>query len=1104
MTRLSIIGLSLFVTAALATASARAAAPEAYRAEVTARADTLIPDQFADPAAWIAQGTRYTVIAQAAAVRAFQWEWSGDPAYARAARELLEAILDAPPPGDLNEFFAPFPIMTAFEILADSGQATGTLPARVEAFADGHFRTSFHVADHNQALTMAGGLARAAVRFPSAGRADDWHAYAEQVWAAWHDAARDITENSPNYYYFDLIHAWVLADALGYTDLMTNPSVRGMFERTAAQVSPGGVLPAYGDSGTPTGDPDWPMEHPFAGYVSVFERAAAEYDLSHLREVADRLFETGRLRQPLDDRYTDISELFFLSLAPAWADPGLDPETRPGDVALLTRREQLGDRAPDKLLLSRPQTDAPFVLMDLYNRRSHAHENQHGAVNYFESHGAQLQTILGYNNRNPEHAAIVMLRPPGDPFPHRNPLYGLDQWESARLPTCRIPALDPVQPHRKRIDKLLLRVEHTADVSLTADNMRLTGPGGTQPIELFETASGWSKPGATVTDRTEGAAAVRFDVASGVIFIEKGGYGIEFDDRDWTHIELDWKLTAYSTARPIILRINAGADNEWSWSAAMEHLAPQLLDAWVARRGGDACGLVRYDGWFTPQTQLTRRLVLTAEDILVVCDDLAPGPAADGRLAGPIWHLPATAAPTAGPNWFDSNGGSHELLVWFATAANRSFGWQATDVWSIDDQPTAFARQTLWADTPVRFVSVLWPHAGATEPGIFAGGISSTDQAGTTAVELDHRNLRVEFGPGEAWRVRRHGRPADSRWHYRRTWRVTGYPPAAAPLTTHTLPVRLTRELFDYDALACAGRELDIRFLDDAERQLAHEVESWNPYGESIVWVQLPQVRDATSFHMEWRNNEGGTDAFGAPWPAFSAVYHLNRNLFEAGGQQAAGVCHSAADATGALGGGYGFDGDEAIELPAPLISSERGSIACWFRTDHAYATDPGVMIYGRGPGGLAGLGNGWGEQNEIHLAIRAGGELDFFIHGTPGVSIRTSAPVNDGQWHHAAATWEAGGDAVLYLDGEEAARATHNAAAFAADIATWLGRPESASRYFVGELDEVRFAPAVWTAGQVALDHAAQQPQGTLLQAGAVQFLTTSAGLWKVYDGSP
>ena len=110
-------------------------------------------------------------------------------------------------------------------------------------------------------------------------------------------------------------------------------------------------------------------------------------------------------------------------------------------------------------------------------------------------------------------------------------------------------------------------------------------------------------------------------------------------------------------------------------------------DVMTADCGSDAFGMLRLSKYFRPDTRLTRQLVLTAEGVLVVRDDLLPGSSVSGFQCGPLWHLlhprdEAAHIPEdsdAGENWFaqpvvETAGGRSRLLIFHAKTKGRTVG----------------------------------------------------------------------------------------------------------------------------------------------------------------------------------------------------------------------------------------------------------------------------------------------------------------------------------------------------------------------------------------------------------------------------------------------
>ena len=87
---------------------------------------------------------------------------------------------------------------------------------------------------------------------------------------------------------------------------------------------------------------------------------------------------------------------------------------------------------------------------------------------------------------------------------------------------------------------------------------------------------------------------------------------------------------------------------------------------------------------------------------------------------------------------------------------------------------------------------------------------------------------------------------------YRVEFKTSGYAGTTA-LAGFPVAVRLLENSpagFDY--AKCAADGSDLRFGSvDGSAAYPHEIETWNPQGESIDWVRLPELADAeTTFAM--------------------------------------------------------------------------------------------------------------------------------------------------------------------------------------------------------------------------------------------------------------
>ncbi len=97
-------------------------------------------------------------------------------------------------------------------------------------------------------------------------------------------------------------------------------------------------------------------------------------------------------------------------------------------------------------------------------------------------------------------------------------------------------------------------------------------------------------------------------------------------------------------------------------------------------------------------------------------------------------------------------------------------------------------------------------------------------------------------------------------------------------LTDFPVLIRLSPERNDFDYSRCANGDT-LRFSDAGGNLLSHEIDTWNPVGESLVWVKVPSLNSSTKIvaHYGYRG-EGALPAVTASdvWDAdYVGVWHL-------------------------------------------------------------------------------------------------------------------------------------------------------------------------------------------------------------------------------------
>ncbi|MCG8591361.1 MAG: LamG domain-containing protein [Proteobacteria bacterium] len=150
-------------------------------------------------------------------------------------------------------------------------------------------------------------------------------------------------------------------------------------------------------------------------------------------------------------------------------------------------------------------------------------------------------------------------------------------------------------------------------------------------------------------------------------------------------------------------------------------------------------------------------------------------------------------------------------------------------------------------------------------------------------------------------------------------------------------------------------------------------------------------------------------------------------------------------------------------------MSAAVGSVSFWVKTT-SQAEE--ILYYGS----TSSDGNGFGGQEELHVNLTPSGGLQLFIEESDGSGDRrvtSASSYADGQWHHVAATWDAGATA-LYVDGGapaggETVTGPGSPATFAFSSRHRLGKPAASQREFQGQVDELALWDRVLSEAEAA-----------------------------------
>lgn len=256
------------------------------------------------------------------------------------------------------------------------------------------------------------------------------------------------------------------------------------------------------------------------------------------------------------------------------------------------------------------------------------------------------------------------------------------------------------------------------------------------------------------------------------------------------------------------------------------------------------------------------------------------------------------------------------------------------------------------------------------------------------------------------------------------------------------VPIRLNESLigFNYaDVLSPEGA--DLRFWSSDLEPLVYEIESWDPQGDSYVWVRIPELTQSTFIYASW----GDATAAPAPQPPastwsehFLATWHLNSHPANTPDSATAGANNSGSLLTsqttaepaivpGVIGGGFqtrnGLTHRVQIQNHSHLAGRDQATFSFWYRRD--VSGGPAAEIFAHDRSGInRRIGYYWPGSNHAN-------GIAFYPRvqsGTIDSPDLFSGDLPVDQWHHVAVTQNRTSsnraDFRMYINGEEVATA--------------------------------------------------------------------------------
>ncbi|BCX49356.1 Ig-like domain-containing protein [Haloferula helveola] len=157
--------------------------------------------------------------------------------------------------------------------------------------------------------------------------------------------------------------------------------------------------------------------------------------------------------------------------------------------------------------------------------------------------------------------------------------------------------------------------------------------------------------------------------------------------------------------------------------------------------------------------------------------------------------------------------------------------------------------------------------------------------------------------------------------------------------------------------------------------------------------------------------------------------------------------------ATGRRAGALDFDGNDRVECGnlASLSGSTAFTVAAWVKVPNLHSST-GIIVQQRAANGFNG---------QYQLRVNADGTAGFYVYGNSSTQFdfNGSTAINDGNWHHVAASRDTSGNATIYIDGAvdgSVSGTTVRDLGGSIDVGIGCDIRDNV-RHFVGGIDDVR-----------------------------------------------
>ena len=328
-------------------------------------------------------------------------------------------------------------------------------------------------------------------------------------------------------------------------------------------------------------------------------------------------------------------------------------------------------------------------------------------------------------------------------------------------------------------------------------------------------------------------------------------------------------------------------------------------------------------------------------------------------------------------------------------------------------------------------------------------------------------------------------------------------------------------EGFSYDDYSARDGS-DIWFTDSSGNVIPHEIDTWNPSGESLVWVTMPVLESSTSYVVMHWGEARGEHVTGDPvWNGFIGVWHMGTASGSANEPDATGHGLNAVPTPGVLSNGKGnvsqmtvTDGvvgnarfnqtgktnHNGLKVPnysAFISDPATFSVSGWWKLTGASSIWPRFIA--QRPGTSSGAGSGWEIECYVNATtkisgVRAGNDMNTKLG-------EFTVPDMSQNWIFLTVVFS-GADVTIYSNGAKLGAGTLPVNT-ASNEGCMIGNLGVRASGWYGKYDEVRLYNGAQSADRVKADYDTMSNPTAFLSSVDLSAIVVASWTGGAGDGS-